>query len=195
MKKSFFFTALLVLASIASFAQVKWNADPAHTSVIFGVKHLGLSFVQGHFNKFNGSIETADSTNFQNAKINFTVDVTSISTGVEQRDNHLKSDDFFNAAEYPNMTLKSVSFKKLSNNKYLLLADLTIRNTTKRVAFDVTYNGVITDPWGLKRAGFTAKASINRFDYGIKYADKLPSGVDAVAPTVDITVNLEAVKQ
>jgi polyisoprenoid-binding protein YceI len=195
MKKSFFFTALLVLASIASFAQVKWNADPAHTSILFSVKHLGLSFVQGHFNKFNGTIETTDSTSFQNAKVDFTVEVASISTGVDQRDGHLKTDDFFNAAEYPTITLKSVSMKKVAGNKYVLLADLTIRNTTKRVAFDVTYNGVITDPWGLRRAGFTAKATINRLDYGIKYADKLPSGVDAVAPNVDITVNVEAVKK
>lgn len=195
MKKGFFFTALLVLASIASFAQVKWNADPAHTSIIFGVKHLGLSYVQGHFNKFNGTIETADSTNFQNAKVDFTVDASSISTGVDQRDGHLKTDDFFNVAEYPAITLKSVSLKKVAGNKYLLLADLTIRNTTKRVTFDVTYNGVIKDPWGLRRAGFTAKTTINRLDFGVKYADKLPSGVYAVAPTVDITVNVEAVKQ
>ncbi|NLR61821.1 YceI family protein [Chitinophaga polysaccharea] len=195
MKKGFFFTALLVLASIASFAQVKWNADPAHTSIIFGVKHLGLSYVQGHFNKFNGTIETTDSTNFQNAKVDFTVDAGSISTGVDQRDGHLKTDDFFNVAEYPAITLKSVSLKKVAGNKYLLLADLTIRNTTKRVTFDVTYNGVIKDPWGLRRAGFTAKTTINRLDFGVKYADKLPSGVYAVAPTVDITVNVEAVKQ
>ncbi len=195
MKKGFFFTALLVLASIATFAQVKWNADPAHTSIIFGVKHLGLSYVQGHFTKFNGTIETTDSTNFQNAKVDFTVDASSISTGVDQRDGHLKTDDFFNVAEYPSITLKSVSLKKVSGDKYVLLADLTIRNTTKRVTFNVTYNGVIKDPWGLRRAGFTAKTTINRLDYGVKYADKLPSGVWAVAPTVDITVNVEAVKQ
>jgi polyisoprenoid-binding protein YceI len=195
MKKGFFFTTLLVLASIATFAQVKWNADPAHTSIIFGVKHLGLSYVQGHFTKFNGTIETTDSTNFQNAKVDFTVDASSISTGVDQRDGHLKTDDFFNVAEYPSITLKSVSLKKVSGDKYVLLADLTIRNTTKRVTFNVTYNGVIKDPWGLRRAGFTAKTTINRLDYGVKYADKLPSGVWAVAPTVDITVNVEAVKQ
>ncbi|WP_142683948.1 YceI family protein [Chitinophaga polysaccharea] len=195
MKKGFFFTTLLVLASITTFAQVKWNADPAHTSIIFGVKHLGLSYVQGHFTKFNGTIETADSTNFQNAKVDFTVDASSISTGVDQRDGHLKTDDFFNVAEYPSITLKSVSLKKVSGDKYVLLADLTIRNTTKRVTFDVTYNGVIKDPWGLRRAGFTAKTTINRLDFGVKYADKLPSGVWAVAPTVDVTVNVEAVKQ
>ena len=195
MKQGFFFAALLVFNSIANFAPVKWNDDPAHTSIIFGVKHLGLSFVQGHITKFNGTIETADSTNFQNAKVNFTVDASSISTGVDQRDGHLKTDDFFNVAQYPSITLKSVSLKKIKGNKYLLLADVTIRNTTKRVPFDVTYNGVIKDPWGMRRAGFTAKATINRFDFGIKYADKLPSGVDAVAPAVDITVNVEAVKQ
>ncbi|WP_143304692.1 YceI family protein [Chitinophaga vietnamensis] len=195
MKKVFLFTTLLVMASIVSFAQVKWNADPAHTSLTFGVKHLGISYIQGHFAKFSGAVETTDSTNFQNAKINFTADVNSISTGVDQRDGHLKTDDFFNAAQYPEMTLKSVAFKKVSGDKYLLVADLTIRNTTKRVNFDVTYHGVIKDPWGLRRAGFTAKATINRLDFGMKYADKLPSGVYAVAPTVDILVNTEIVKQ
>ncbi|MGN7820059.1 YceI family protein [Chitinophaga sp. 22536] len=195
MKKAFFSTALLVLASIASFAQVKWNADPAHTAIIFSVKHLGINYVQGHFAKFTGAIETTDSTNFQNAKVDFTADVNSINTGIDQRDGHLKSDDFFNAAQYPDIKVKSVSFIKVAGNKYIMLADVTIRNTTKRVPFDVTYNGVVRDPWGLWRAGFTAKATINRLDFGVKYADKLPSGVYAVAPTVDILVNAEIVKK
>ncbi len=195
MKKLLFLTSLLVSTGIASFAQVKWNADPAHTSINFGVKHLGISFVQGKFNQFSGKVETADSSSFQQAQLDFTVDVNSISTGVEARDKHLKSDDFFSAANYPSMTLKSISFKKLAGTKYLLVADLTIRGITKRVNFDVDYHGTIKDPWGYTRAGFTAKASINRFDFGMKYADKLPSGVFAVAPTVDITVNTEVVKQ
>ncbi|CAL1516352.1 YceI family protein [Chitinophaga sp. MM2321] len=195
MKKSLFSTALLVLAGLATFAQVKWSADPAHTSIGFSVKHLGINYVQGHFAKFTGAIETTDSTSFQNAKVDFSADVNSISTGVEQRDGHLKTDDFFNAAEFSEIKVKSVSFKKVAGSKYVMLADVTIRNTTKRVAFDVNYNGVVRDPWGLWRAGFTAKATINRFDFGVKYADKLPSGVYAVAPTVEILVNAEIVKQ
>ncbi|HVI48093.1 MAG TPA: YceI family protein [Chitinophaga sp.] len=195
MKKALFSTALLVLAGLASFAQVNWKADPAHSSIVFSVKHLGVSFIQGHFAKFSGTVETTDSTNFQNAKVEYTADVNSISTGVDQRDGHLKTDDFFNAATYPEIKVKSISLKKVTGNKYIMLADVTIRNTTKRVPFDVTYNGVVRDPWGLWRAGFTAKATINRLDYGMKYNDKLPSGVDAVSPKVEITVNTEIVKQ
>ncbi|RAJ75085.1 polyisoprenoid-binding protein YceI [Chitinophaga dinghuensis] len=195
MKKVLLFTASLLLAGVTSFAQVKWSADPAHTTIGFSVNHLGINFVQGKFDKFSGTVETADSTNFQNAKVEFTADVNSINTGVAQRDGHLKSDDFFNAAEYPTITVKSISFKKVLNNKYVMLADVTIRNTTKRVAFDVNFNGVIKDPWGLRRSGFTAKATVNRFDFGLKYADKLPSGTYAVGANVDILVNAELVKQ
>ncbi|MFB6455374.1 YceI family protein [Chitinophaga sp. Hz27] len=195
MKKAFLVTAMLLMAGIASFAQVKWAADPAHSTIGFSVNHLGINFVQGKFDKFSGTVETADTTNFNNAKIEFTADVNSINTGVAQRDGHLKTDDFFNAEKYPSITVKSVSFKKIAGNKYVMLADVTIRETTKRVAFDVTFNGVIKDPWGLRRAGFTAKSSINRLDFGLKYADKLPNGSYAVAPTVDILVNAEIVKQ
>ncbi|SHK97426.1 Polyisoprenoid-binding protein YceI [Chitinophaga jiangningensis] len=194
MKKVFLFAAML-LAGVSSFAQVKWGADPAHSQIGFSVNHLGINYVNGKFDKFNGTVETADSTSFQNAKIEFTADVNSINTGVAQRDGHLKSDDFFNAAEFPSITVKSVSFKKITGNKYVMLADVTIRNTTKRVPFDVTFNGIVKDPWGLRRAGFTAKATVNRLDYGVKYADKLPSGVYAVSPTVDVLVNVEVVKQ
>lgn len=195
MKKHIIITALFVLGSLATFAQVKWNADPAHTSVVFSVNHLGISYVHGNFTKFNGTVETKDSTNFQNAKLDFTVDINSINTDVADRDKHLKSDDFFNAEQYPAMTLKSVSFTKKSNGKYVLVADLTIRDVTKRVNFDVDYHGLLKkDPWGLTRAGFTAKATINRLDFGVKYADKLPSGAYAVAPKVDIIVNTEIAK-
>ncbi|WP_291914961.1 YceI family protein [Chitinophaga sp. CB10] len=194
MKKVFFLAAML-LAGASSFAQVKWAADPAHSQIGFSVNHLGINYVNGKFDKFTGTVETADSTSFQNAQIAFTADVNSINTGVAQRDGHLKTDDFFNAAEYPSITVKSISFKKITGNKYVMLADVTIRNTTKRVPFDVTYNGIVKDPWGMRRAGFTAKATVNRLDFGVKYADKLPSGVYAVSPTVDVLVNVEVVKQ
>ncbi|MCW3463061.1 YceI family protein [Chitinophaga nivalis] len=195
MKKNLLFTALLLLAGITTFAQVKWNADPAHTNVIFSVKHLGINYIQGHFTKYNISVETADTVNFHQAKITADVDANSINTGVDQRDAHLKTDDFLNAAAFPNLSLKTIAFKKITSTKYVLLAELTIRNTTKRVTFDVTYGGLLRDPWGLKRAGFSAKATINRLEFGVKYADKLPSGVYAVSPTVEIVINTEIVKQ
>lgn len=195
MNRFFQFLALSVLMVNVAVAQVKWSADPAHTNARFDVKHLGISFVDGEFTKVEGSVETATGTSFNNAKVNFSLDVNSINTRIEARDNHLKTDDFFAADKFPKMTLKSVTFKSAKlKGQYIMVADLTIRDVTKRVTFDVTQNGgIITDPWGKTRAGFTARTKINRQDFGIKYNDKLPSGVEAVASDVDIVVNTELV--
>ncbi|WP_400261118.1 YceI family protein [Sphingobacterium sp. SG20118] len=194
MNNFFKIVAAAALMINGAVAQVKWSADPAHTNARFDVNHLGISFVDGEFTKVSGSIDAANKEDFNNAKINFVIDVNSINTRIEARDSHLKTDDFFNAEKYPKMILKSVSFKKVKTGKYILIADLTIRDVTKKVTFDVTQNnGIITDPWGKTRAGFTAKTTINRFDFGIKYNDKLPSGIEAVSSNVEITVNTELV--
>lgn len=184
-----------VLFTNMSFAQVGWTIDPAHTNARFEVKHLGIAVVDGAFTKLEGTVDAANATDFDKAKVNFSIDVNSIDTRVEMRDNHLKSDDFFSAEKYPKMTLTNATLKKTKNNSFTLTGDLTIRDVTKSVIFQVKQNGgIITDPWGKTRAGFTATTSINRFDYNIKYNDKLPTGVDAVAPTVEIIVHVEAVK-
>ena len=194
MKKGLFLLFMAVSTATASFAQVKWAADPAHTNARFSVEHLGISFVDGQFTKVEGNVDAKTAQSFVDAKIDFKIDVNSIDTRIEARDNHLKTDDFFNVEKFPTMTLKSVSFKNVGKNKYVLVADLTIRDKTKRVTFNVTQNGgIITDPWGMKRAGFTAKTTINRLDFGLKYNDKLPSGVQAVASDVEITINTELV--
>lgn len=185
----------LVLFTNLSFAQVGWTVDPAHTNARFEVKHLGIAFVDGQFTKLEGSIDAPNATDFNNAKVNFSIDVNSIDTRIEMRDNHLKSDDFFNAEKFPKMTLKNAVLKKGKNGAFVLTGDLTIRDVTKTVTFQVKQNGgIITDPWGKTRAGFTATTTINRLDYNIKYNDKLPTGVEAVAPQVLIVVNVEAVK-
>lgn len=187
---------LLLLMTNMAVAQVNWSVDPAHTNVRFEVSHLGIAFVDGEFTKLEGKVETVNETDFNNGKVDFSIDVASIDTRVEMRDDHLRSDDFFNAEKYPTITLKNGVLKKGDNGKLTLEGDLTIRDVTKKVAFDVVQNnGIITDPWGGTRAGFTAKLKINRFDYNINYADKLPSGVFAVAPDIYITVNAEVVKQ
>ncbi|MGJ1318425.1 YceI family protein [Sphingobacterium spiritivorum] len=196
MKKLFPLIIALFGAMNVTVAQVKWAVDPAHTNVRFTVEHLGISFVDGEFNSFEGSVDAPTKTGFENAKVDFKINVNSIDTRIEARDKHLKSDDFFNAEKYPAITLKSVSLKKDKAGKLKLEADLTIRDVTKRVIFDVKQNGQnITDPWGKTRAGFTATTKINRLDYGIKYNDKLPSGVAAVGSDVTITVNTELVQQ
>ncbi|GHE31464.1 YceI family protein [Sphingobacterium griseoflavum] len=178
-----------------AFAQVKWSVDPAHTNVLFSVNHLGISMVDGQFKKLEGAVETKSAEDFNGASVGFTIDVNSIDTRIEARDGHLKSDDFFNAEKFPSITLKNAVLKKVGKGKYALTGDLTIRDVTKKVTFDVQQNnGIITDPWGKTRAGFTAKTTINRLDFNIKYNDKLPTGIPAVAANVDIIVNTELVK-
>jgi polyisoprenoid-binding protein YceI len=194
MKTLFNILAAFIAFTNIAVAQVKWSVDPAHTNARFEVKHLGIAFVDGQFKTLEGNVESATATDFNNAKINFSIDVNSIDTRVEMRDNHLKSDDFFSAAKFPTMKLANATLKG-NDGKYTLTGDLTIRDVTKKVTFNVVQNnGIITDPWGKTRAGFTATTSINRFDYGINYADKLPTGVFAVAPEVQITINVEVVK-
>ncbi|WP_392469275.1 YceI family protein [Sphingobacterium cellulitidis] len=187
-------TSLVLVCNIA-FAQTKWTVDPAHTNARFEIKHLGIAFVDGQFTKLEGQVDSKDSVNFDNATVNFDIDVNSIDTRIEARDNHLKSDDFFSAEKFPKMSLKNATLKKAGKGKFKLTGDLTIKDVTKPVTFNVTQNnGTIIDPWGKTLAGFTATTSINRFDYNIKYADKTPAGIDAVATEVAITVNVELVK-
>jgi polyisoprenoid-binding protein YceI len=185
MKKVFLFL-VAVSISVASFAQTKWTVDPMHSFVNFSVKHMGISFVDGSFKKFDGSVVAAKA-DLTDAKIGFTVDVNSISTSVEMRDNHLKTDDFFNAEKYPKMTFESTAFKKIKGNTYALAGKLTIRDVTKNVVFAVTYGGTAKDQQGNTKAGFTATTSINRLDYNIKYD---PTGA-GVAKDIKITLNLE----
>lgn len=187
---SFFMMGQLALA------QVQWAVDPAHTNARFEVKHLGIAFVDGEFTSLEGQVESTDSTNFDGAKVQFSIDVNSIDTRIDARDEHLRSDDFFSAEKYPKMTFQNAVLKSNGEGKFELTGDLTIKDVTKKVTFNtVQNNGVIVDPWGQTRAGFTAKLSINRFDYHISYDDKTPAGVVAVAPEVDIIVNVELVKQ
>ena len=192
MKKLFLFM-LATSISIASFAQTKWTIDPAHSFVNFSVKHSGISFVDGSFKKFDGTIE-ASKADLKDAKINFTVDVASINTSVEMRDNHLKSDDFFSAAKFPKMTFVSTSFKKqgvkspkVETSVYVLKGKLTIKDVTKDVSFFVNYGGTAKDQQGNTKAGFMATTKINRLDYNINYD---PTGA-RIAKDINITLNLQ----
>jgi polyisoprenoid-binding protein YceI len=188
MKKIFLFLVAISI-SAALFAQTRWTIDPLHSFVSFSVRHLGISFVEGSFKNFDGSVVAAK-PDLTDGKINFTVDVNSISTSVEQRDMHLKSDDFFNAETYPNMTFESISFKKLKGNNYELSGKLTIRDVTKDLKFKVTFGGTTKDPQGNTRAGFSANTTINRLDYHVKYD---PTGT-GVGKDVRISLNLEFIQ-
>ncbi len=184
--KKVFLLLVIISISVASFAQTKWTVDPMHSFVNFSVKHMGISFVDGSFKKFDGTV-TAAKADLTDAKISFTADVNSISTSVEMRDNHLKTDDFFNAEKYPKITFESTSFKKLKGSTYALSGKLTIRDVTKDVVFAVVYGGTAVDQQKNTKAGFTATTTINRLDYNIKYD---PTGA-GVAKDVKIVLNLE----
>lgn len=172
----------------------KWTNDASHSSVKFTVSHLTVSEVEGRFNTFTGNIESA-TNDFNNAKVNFTVDVNSITTDNEGRDKHLKSDDFFNAEKYPQMTFVSTSFKKVKNNIYSLEGNLTIRDVTKKIRFAVMYGGTVVDPWGNTKAGFKASGKISRKEYGLKWNKLTEAGGAVVGDEVNIVLNMEFGKQ
>ncbi len=188
------FTSLLLVFVMFSFitlnGQSRWQVDKAHSSVKFSVTHLVISEVEGSFRSFDGSIFT-NKDDFTDAVIEFKVEVNSINTDNEMRDNHLKGDDFFNSEKYPVMTFKSKSFKKLNGNKYELIGDLTIRDVTKTVKFDVQYGGTVKDPWGNTKAGFRASTEINRFDFGLKWNALTEAGGAVVDNMVKVRLNLE----
>ena len=182
----------MVLATFPGIAQNTWSVDNSHTKIEFAVSHLVISETVGFFKTFGGQITTT-TDDFNGANIQFTVDVASINTDNDMRDNHLKSDDFFNAEKYPKMTFKSTSFKKIEGKKYKLTGLLTIRDVTKTVEFDVIYNGTVKDPYGKTKAGFKLTGSINRFDYGLKWNTMAEAGA-VVGDMVDIKINIELSK-
>jgi polyisoprenoid-binding protein YceI len=192
MKKiSFYSLAILALFSLNTIrAQSTWTVDKAHSKIGFVVTHLIVAEVEGNFKEYNGTMISSN-PDFTDSQIDFSVSVASIFTDSDVRDNHLKSDDFFNAEKYPFMTFKSVSFKKDRDNKYLLEGDLTIRDLTKRVKFDVLYGGTIKDPWGNTKAGFKASTTINRFDYNLKWNTLTEAGGAVVGKDVQIVLKLE----
>lgn len=170
-----------------------WNIDPTHSEIQFKVKHLVISTVTGYFRSFNGSIET-EVDSFEDAKVNFEADVDSIDTNAEDRDNHLKSDDFFNAEKFPKLKFESTSFKKTSGDNYELTGNLTIRDITKEITLDVTHGGTVKDPYGQTKAGFELSGTINRKEFGLKWNAVTEAGNVVVGDNVNLFMNVQVVK-
>ena len=194
MKKIKLVVAIVLLTASVMVAQTKWIFDRAHTKIGFSVTHMVINEVEGYFKDFNGTVVT-NSDNFINAKIKFTVNVNSINTDNSQRDKHLKSDDFFNAKKFPKMIFVSKSLKKIKGKKYKMKGNLTIRDITKEVELDVKFNGIIKDPWGNVRAGFSLEGEINRFDFNLKWSKLLETGSLIVGKNVTILAKIELIKQ
>lgn len=171
-----------------------YKIDVDHSDIMFKVKHLMISTVTGIFKKFDATLDVSEQ-DLSDAKVWFEADVDSVDTKNDQRDGHLKSDDFFNAEQFPKMTFKSTSIEKTGGDEYELTGDLTIRDITKPVRLKVEYNGTTKDPWGFERMGFEIIGKINRKEYGLKWSAVTEAGGLVVADDVKLAMNVEMVKQ
>jgi polyisoprenoid-binding protein YceI len=172
----------------------KWSIDPMHSEVQFKVKHLVISTVSGFFKSFEGSVET-DTEDFEHAKIEFSIDINSIDTTQPQRDEHLKSAEFFDAATYPHIKFKSTSFKKTGDDEYALTGDLTIKNVTKSVTLNVEFGGSAADFYGNTKAGFEITGKINRKEFGLTWDGVTEAGSIVVGEDIKLTINAQLIKQ
>ena len=183
--------AVLLLNSL-TFAADTYKVDPLHTSVSFSVRHLGINSVKGKFKEFEGALVLEGDT-LKEAR--GTIQVPSVDTGVEKRDNHLRTADFFDAAKYPTITFKTKRVENGGSGQLVLIADFTMRGVTKELRLPAKMSKPTKDPWGGTRVGLEAKTKLNRKDYGISYHEVLETGAMAVGEEVELEINTEAVKE
>jgi polyisoprenoid-binding protein YceI len=170
-----------------------WKIDPTHSEINFKVKHLVVSTVTGHFDRFEATIES-ENEDFSDAKIAFEADVNSINTKNEQRDGHLKSPDFFDSATYPKMSFVSTSVKKTSDYELRVTGNLTMRGVRKEITLEVLYNGTVAGFGGNQVSGFELRAKLNRFDFGLQWSALTETGGVVVSNEVKIEVLAEFTK-
>ena len=172
-----------------------WKVDTAHTAAQFAVKHLMISTVRGAFKNVNGTINWNES-DVTKSTVNVTIDATTVDTGEAPRDKDLKSDKFFDTADYPTLTFKSTKVEQAGAGKLKVTGDLTIRGVTKQVVLDVDGpSASVKDPWGNTRSALSASTKINRQDFGVKWNANIDGGGVVVGDDVNITIDLEMVKQ
>ena len=175
-------------------ATTKWVLDPMHSEIQFKIKHLVISTVTGSFTSFEGTAQT-EGDDFENAQVEFTLDVDSVNTNQEARDQHLRGEDFFNAAQYPKISFTSTSFIKKSGGEYKLTGDLTIKGVTKPVTLDVEHGGTAVDFYGNTKAGFEASGKINRKEFGLTWGGVPEAGAIVVGEDVKLIMNVQFAKQ
>jgi polyisoprenoid-binding protein YceI len=172
----------------------KWAIDPTHSEIGFKVKHMMFTNVSGNFGNYDATIST-EGDSFENAAIEFSADINSIDTRNADRDNHLKSADFFDAENHPKLTFKASSFSKVDDENYELAGDLGIRGVQKFVKFPVEFSGLMTDPWGNTKAGLIISGKINRKDWGLNWNSALETGGVLVSDDVRLNIELQLLKQ
>lgn len=176
-------------------ANVKWVSDPTHSEVQFKVKHLMITTVTGYFKSFSVEAETSNDQFTDASSVVFTADVNSIDTNNEQRDTHLKSPDFFDAQNHGQVKFVGTKYEQVSGEDYLLHGDLTIRGITKPVTVKVEFGGIVVDPYGQTKAGFTVTGKINRKDFGLTWSAVTEAGNVVVSDEIKLLAEIQLVKQ
>ena len=176
-------------------AITKWAVDPMHSEVQFKVKHLMITTVTGYFQKFNVEAETQDDQFTSASSVTFTADVDSISTNNEQRDTHLKSPDFFDAANHSQVQFAGNKYEHAGGDNYKLHGELTIRGISKPVTVNVELGGIVVDPYGQTKAGFTVNGKINRKDFGLTWSGVTEAGNVVVSDEIKLQAEIQLVRQ
>lgn len=175
--------------------QTKWKVDPTHSEVEFKAKHLMITTVKGHFTEYDLEVETEGDDFEKASNIVFTANVNSLTTNNEDRDNHLKSDDFFDAENHQDLKFVGKDINKIRDDKYELTGDLTIRGTTKTITVDVEHGGTVVDPYGNNKAGFIVDGKINRKEFGLKWNAVTEAGNVVVSDEIKFHCEIQLVKQ
>lgn len=171
----------------------RWNIDNTHSGISFSIRHMVVSKVRGRFTKFSGTLTLGDE-DLTRSNVEVNIDAASIDTGVAERDTHLRSPDFFDVAQHPELRFRSTQIEKVAADRYRVLGALTIRGVTRDVTLDVDYGGQAKDPWGHERVGFQARTSLNRKDFGLEWNQVLEAGGVLVGDRVEIELEVQAVK-
>jgi polyisoprenoid-binding protein YceI len=170
-----------------------WQIDPVHSGIHFSIRHFVVSKIHGRFTKLGGTIQLDEATP-ANSKVDVQIDAGSIDTNDPKRDGHLKTADFFNVAEYPEITFSSTRVEAAGKNKFKVTGDLTMRGVKKSITMEVDHGGSVKDPWGNNRGGFGLKTQIDRRDFGLTFNQLLEGGGPALGDTIDISIDVEATK-
>jgi polyisoprenoid-binding protein YceI len=170
-----------------------WSVDPAHSKVAFAVKHMGIATVRGEFTEFEGTLELGE--DLSSAKAYGTVKAQSVDTNEPQRDEHLRSADFFDVAQYPEISFESTSIEALDDEEFRITGQLTVHGVTQEIVLHAEAQGTDVDPWGNQRVGLEVTGQLSRGDYGMKFNQALGSGNMLVGDKVKLALDISAVKQ
>jgi polyisoprenoid-binding protein YceI len=170
----------------------KWIVDPDHSVAAFSIRHMMIAYVRGQFNKISGTLHF-DPSNFMTASVDLKIDASSIFTGVQKRDDHLRSSDFFDIDRYPDITFRNIRIGSVNGNRAKVTGDLTIHGITRQIVVDAEFSGPEQDPFGDgKSIGFTASAVINREDYGLMWNQPMANNGVMVGREVKLFIDVEA---